>query len=88
MAQAQTARITCRVCDGWYETDRDLREHMQAAHRRFISAPSSASNSSPGDTQYVGAHPKNVKTEARRPNEQRADVEESPVSILQGRAAR
>ena len=88
MAQAQTARITCRVCDGWYETDRDLREHMQAAHRRFISAPSSAPNSSPGDTQYVGAQPQNVKTQPRTPHEEWTNEEESPVSIQHGRAGR
>jgi hypothetical protein len=79
MAQAQTARITCRVCDGWYETDRDLREHMQAAHRRFISAPSSAPSSAPinanGDPQHAGAQPQNVKTEAHRAGHEQTNGE-------------
>ena len=96
MAQAQTARITCRVCDGWYETDRDLREHMQAAHRRFISAPSSATISAPinakGDPQHAGAQPQNVKTEPRRlsdkQGEEWTDEEQSAVSMQHGRATR
>jgi len=40
MAQPQPARITCSECNGWYVTERDLREHMQTAHRRFVSQDS------------------------------------------------
>jgi hypothetical protein len=36
MAQPQVARITCRVCNGWYNSERELRDHMQAVHRRFV----------------------------------------------------
>jgi hypothetical protein len=36
MAQPQLARITCSVCNGWYDSDSALRDHMQAAHRRFV----------------------------------------------------
>ena len=96
MAQAQTARITCRVCDGWYDTDRDLREHMQAAHRRFIPAtvtePISAPTTSPGDPQNAGAESQNVKAEARRVSDKQGeewtDEEESPLSMQRGRAGR
>jgi hypothetical protein len=37
MAQPRPARITCSECNGWYVTERDLRDHMQTAHRRFVS---------------------------------------------------
>lgn len=72
MAHAQMARITCSICDGWYDSERDLTHHMQAAHRRFIPAPS--------DPQNAGAEPQNVKTEPRRPIEEWTDDEERPVS--------
>jgi hypothetical protein len=37
MAQPQVARITCSQCDGWYDSERELRDHMEAAHRRVGS---------------------------------------------------
>ena len=40
MAQPQVARITCSVCNGWYNSERELRDHMQATHRRFVSEQS------------------------------------------------
>ena len=36
MPQPQLARITCSVCNGWYDSDSALRDHMRAAHRRFV----------------------------------------------------
>jgi hypothetical protein len=36
MAQPQAARITCPQCDGWYNSESELRNHMQTAHRRFV----------------------------------------------------
>lgn len=36
MAQPQLARITCSECNGWYDSERTLRDHMQTAHRRFV----------------------------------------------------
>jgi hypothetical protein len=36
MAQPQPARITCCVCNGWYNSERELHDHMQAVHRRFV----------------------------------------------------
>src|ERR1700675_998666 len=40
MAQPQAARITCSECNGWYDSERELCEHMQRAHRRFVSGES------------------------------------------------
>jgi hypothetical protein len=40
MAQPQEARITCSLCNGWYNSESELRDHMQSAHRRFISEQS------------------------------------------------
>jgi hypothetical protein len=37
MAHPQEARITCNLCNGWYNSERELRDHMQTAHRRFVS---------------------------------------------------
>ncbi len=48
MAQPQTARITCSQCNGWYNSESELRDHMQSAHRRFISEQSTLSQ---GDAQ-------------------------------------
>ena len=36
MAQPQVARITCSQCNGWYNSESELRDHMQTAHRRFV----------------------------------------------------
>jgi len=40
MAQPQLARITCSVCNGWYNSESELRDHMQTVHRRFVSEQS------------------------------------------------
>jgi hypothetical protein len=48
MAKAQAAQITCSQCDGSYASERELHDHMQAAHRRFVSEPSTFQ---PGGTQ-------------------------------------
>jgi hypothetical protein len=36
MAQPKLGRITCSQCNGWYNSERELRAHMQTAHRRFV----------------------------------------------------
>ena len=38
MAQPKMARITCRQCKSLYDSERELGDHMQAAHRGFVSA--------------------------------------------------
>jgi hypothetical protein len=45
MAQPQIARISCRECEGWYNSERELNEHMHAAHRRCFSEPSTLPDS-------------------------------------------
>jgi hypothetical protein len=40
MAQPQVAPITCSQCNGWYDSESELRDHMQAAHRRSVSEQS------------------------------------------------
>ncbi len=46
MAQPQVARITCCVCNGWYDSERELWDHMLAVHRRFFSEQSTFPHSS------------------------------------------
>ena len=53
MAQPQAARITCCVCNGWYDSERELWDHMQAAHRRFVSEQSTF--------QHGGTQPDSLK---------------------------
>ena len=73
MAQAAPTRITCRICDGWYASENDLISHMQAAHRRFISAPSAP--------QYAGTQTENVKTEPRTPNDEWPNQESDAIPL-------
>jgi hypothetical protein len=40
MAHPQEARISCNECNGWYNSERELYEHMQTAHRRCVSEQS------------------------------------------------
>jgi hypothetical protein len=40
MAQPNVARISCSQCEGSYNSERELSEHMHAAHRRCFSEPS------------------------------------------------
>jgi hypothetical protein len=53
MAQPQAARITCSQCNGWFDSERELRDHMQAAHRRFVSEQSTL--------QHGGTQPDSFK---------------------------
>jgi hypothetical protein len=46
MAQPQVARITCSQCNGWYNSERELRDHMQVAHRRFAPEQSTLQHGS------------------------------------------
>jgi hypothetical protein len=36
MAQPQAARTTCSQCNGWYNSESELRDHMQTVHRMFF----------------------------------------------------
>ena len=55
MAQPQAARITCGQCNGFYNSERELRDHMQTAHRRFVSEQSTF--------QHGGTRPDSVKNQ-------------------------
>jgi hypothetical protein len=46
MAQPQVGRITCSLCNGWYNSESELRDHMQTAHRRFVSDQNTFQNDS------------------------------------------
>jgi hypothetical protein len=80
MAQAAPARITCRVCDGWYDSERELRDHMRAAHRRFIAEPITS--------QHLVTPPQNINSELRKQNEERTNEESSPSLLPPGRFGR
>jgi hypothetical protein len=55
MAQPQVARITCSQCGCWYDSERELRNHIQAAHRRFVSEQSTF--------QHGGTQPDSIKNQ-------------------------
>ncbi len=55
MAQPQLARITCSVCNGWYNSESELRDHMQTVHRRFVSEQSTL--------QHGGSQPDSTKNQ-------------------------
>jgi len=42
MAQPQMGRITCSRCNAWYNSERELREHMKTAHREGRSEQGSS----------------------------------------------
>ena len=53
MAQPQLSRITCSECNGWYNSEHALRDHMQTAHRRVVLEL--------GAFQQGGTHPDSSK---------------------------
>ena len=55
MAQPQVARITCSQCNGRYDSERELRDHMRTAHRRFVSEQ--------GTFQHGGTQPDSFKNQ-------------------------
>jgi len=54
MAQPQMARITCNLCNAWYNSERELRDHMQTAHRKFGSEQSLTPSSVQADRTKQG----------------------------------
>jgi hypothetical protein len=40
MAQPRVARNICGQCNGWYNSEVELWNHMQTAHRKFVSEQS------------------------------------------------
>ena len=52
MAQPQMARITCSLCNGWYNSESELRDHMQTAHRRSFSEQSTFQHGGPKPDRF------------------------------------
>jgi hypothetical protein len=52
MAQPQVARITCSLCNGWYNSERELRDHMQTVHRRSVSEQNTFQNEGTGRDNF------------------------------------
>jgi hypothetical protein len=42
MAQPGPAQINCSQCNAWYNSERELREHMETAHREGRSEQGSS----------------------------------------------
>jgi hypothetical protein len=66
MAQPQAARITCSVCNGWYNSEIELRDHMQSVHRRSVSEQSTF--------RQGGAQPDSVEIQLRMSKEEWAKL--------------
>ena len=66
MAQPQAARITCGQCNGWYNSESELRNHMQTAHRRFVSEQSTF--------QHGGTQPDSAKNQLASSKEEWAKL--------------
>ena len=54
MAQPQTARFSCSQCDASYNSDRELRDHMQTTHHKSVSENSLPPSSAPTDSAKQG----------------------------------
>jgi hypothetical protein len=67
MAQPQPARITCSVCNGWHNSERELRDHIQAVHRRFVSEQSTLQSGGKETTseKTAGALKKQVREKSQ-----------------------
>ena|SRR5271167_17736 len=77
MAQAQPARITCSHCNGWFDSERELRDHMQAAHRRFVSEQSTF--------QHGGTQPDSFKNKLGTSKEEWAKLSLQLRNLVQAR---
>jgi hypothetical protein len=77
MPQPQLARITCSVCNGWYVSDSALRDHMQTAHRRFVSEESTF--------QRGTAYPDGFRNQIGTSNEGWAKLSAELRNLLQAR---
>jgi hypothetical protein len=64
MAQPQLARIACAQCNAYYNTERELRDHMRMVHRVFASEQT---GSQPEDTQ-----PETLANQPREPLDKKA----------------
>jgi hypothetical protein len=60
MTHPQEARISCNECNGWYNSESELYDHMQTAHRRCAARqiPLQHSYASPVSPKNQIASPK------------------------------
>jgi|ERR1039458_3948947 hypothetical protein len=77
MAQPQVARITCSECNGCYDSERELRDHMQMAHRRFVLEQSTF--------QHGGTQPNSLKNQLGTSKEEWAKLSGQLRNRLQAR---
>jgi hypothetical protein len=66
MAQPQVNRITCSECNGWYVSERELRDHIHTAHRRLVLEQSTF--------QQGGTQPDSLKNQLGMSKEQWAKL--------------
>src|SRR5271169_1953560 len=66
MAQPQAARITCAQCNSWYNSESELRDHIQSAHRRFAPEQS--------NFQHGGTQPDSFKNQLGTSKEEWANL--------------
>lgn len=78
------AEIVCYQCKAWYSSQRELRDHLQTAHRKFASdLRSSEPDRSPADSfaiQSSEAHDASGTQEGSRlggPSVRQLEMEES-----------
>ena len=65
MTQPQMVRTTCSQCNAWYNSDRELRDHMRTAHRWVVSEQSLPLSSGQRDRQG-GTTPLLTEQETKR----------------------
>jgi hypothetical protein len=53
MAQPKMGHIACSQCNGRYNSERELRDHMQTAHRGFVPEL--------GTVQHAGTQPDSLR---------------------------
>jgi hypothetical protein len=88
MPEPRMARITCDRCNAWYSSERDLRAHMETAHRTsrgpVRSAPAdtvTSEESKPSDRtgEATSGCATSFLTEER--NERNAECGEAPKAV-------
>ena len=77
MAQPQAARITCSVCNGWYNSESELRDHMQSVHRRSVPEQSTF--------RQGGTQPDSVEIQLRMSKEEWAKLSVQLRILVQAR---
>jgi hypothetical protein len=77
MAQPQVARITCGICNGWYNSESELRDHMQSVHRRSVSEQSIS--------QHGGTQPDSLEIQPGTSKEEWAKLSVQLRNLVQAR---